>query len=248
MRVTGAWSKTVLIATLAVIAGAAQAAPITAITGDPAISGEVDVETTLTSITTDAGTEAVLVGASEVHFATDEEGNEVDPGRYFWQANGGSFVDGTTPVQSLLEGLSLTTGIANAGFTAMFSDSRVTVDSTFFFFEIGGSDDFTVAPVNSAGDALGTWELSVVSGDYGPTVISTTDVEKNASGTASHDIGGLTFSLDEFTGSGDLSDFAGFQFDMDGGDAVLVGAVVPEPTTLAISALGLVGLVRRRRR
>ena len=60
MRVTRVWTSTVLVAALAMLVGAAQAAPITAITGSPAISNPVDVETTLTSITTDNGTLATI--------------------------------------------------------------------------------------------------------------------------------------------------------------------------------------------
>lgn len=126
--------------------------------------------------------------------------------------------------------------------------------STFFLFEIGGNDDITLEPIDSAGDTIGDYSLTISS--YGSVDFTAARPNRSTGGVATNPAQtfGVSFVISDFSGTGDLSDFAGFAYDGlngsgagDDADLVLLGGtVIPEPASLA--GLGLLGLLTLRRR
>ena len=115
-------------------------------------------------------------------------------------------------------------------------------------------DAVTFIPLDSAGDAIGSYELDVSAGDYGGALLAS---DYGATGTNSNvNVAGLTFLLSDFetTDMGDpaLTGVAGLMIDDSANpswDATLLGTyAIPEPSTsvLAMVALLACGFHRRR--
>ncbi|MCF7855932.1 MAG: hypothetical protein K9N51_14125, partial [Candidatus Pacebacteria bacterium] len=162
-------SSSVISAVLLVVlvAGIGWAAPITSITTTPGLVDEdtpVSVETTVTSISTAGATYSSLYGASSVECAS---------GGISWWPLDRDDLSSASSKNLFLEGLSLTTAVANKPFKAYFTHPAVTASSVFFLFEVGGNDSFTLYPIDAAGSTLGTYELVVGSSDFGVKVMTT---------------------------------------------------------------------------
>ncbi len=231
------------IAIAAALTPTAFAAPlaITSITTSPASTAltPVTTETTLLSVTTSAGTLTDLVGGT----ASGANG----PIYFFQDFDPGS-------LNAAISGLSLTTASPNSSFQVLFNAaSGVTAASTFFIFEIGGDDDFVITPIDANGATVGGGEtLTINPSDYGPTVFTAQTPNRSNGGNASSNspTEGVTFTLDDFGLSLAPTGFAGFQV-ASGGSAdpvFLGGTVIPEPASVSLVAVGIVGLLSRRRR
>jgi len=99
--------------------------------------------------------------------------------------------------------------------------------STMFVFENGANDNGTVQAIladGSLGDAL-----TLNSGSYGSTGVST-----------NQPVGGYGLTTDV--------PVMGLRITAPGHDALSVSAPVPEPTAMALLALGSLGVIRRRNR
>ncbi|MDA3874039.1 MAG: hypothetical protein PF795_08765 [Kiritimatiellae bacterium] len=211
---------------------------ISAITTTPATSAltpsSTDVD--LLSITTGEGTFSDLVGGIF----------DGDGGGYFYQdTNPGS-------MDAALTGLRISDGVANVttGSLVRFG-SQVNASSTFFLFEINRDDNVQLQMIDSGDNVIGTYSLNLSAGSYGSTVFTNQTPNNNTGGQASNDqtLGGATFTLADFSGSGDTSDFAGFRFSAGGQeDVAVVGAIIPEASSLALMsmALLLIGLLNKK--
>ena len=157
--------------------------------------------------------------------------------------------------QELIGNASLTDGTANVS-VADFALGR-SVDPSdgwrFFMYElvIAGSttaDDVVVRPL-SGGSLVGDWTLTINPGDYG----ALTDPFNFTllPGTTAY-ARGVTFTLNDFTGTGTLSGVDGLRFTDPAPtwDPVSVGVIVPEPAGIPLAGLGigLAAWAARRRR
>ena len=159
----------------------------------------------------------------------------------------------TTSVLSMVSSGFITQGKANAT-TLDYAFSRP-LDAAdgiqFFMYELNlnaqVADDVVVMPLSS-GSPIASWSLTLDSADYGAQTPL-----YNISWLSSVGARGVTFSLADFTGgSGELVAVDGLRFYDSGAawDPISVGAIVPEPGTLALALLGAIFMAaagRRRR-
>jgi hypothetical protein len=116
----------------------------------------------------------------------------------------------------------------------MFASSVTTeTDGGFFVVEYGGDDDAYVYPLDSNGARIGTWQLHLLSTDYGnrdvlrPHALQVR-VRRYDNATGNNQLGGAAFRLSDFTGgSGVLNAVTGLEF------------VDPSPSTFDLIMAGI---------
>jgi len=193
--------------------GLAAPAAVDSITTTPATSPSTLVEDgdgviDLTDITVGGTTHTGLEGAT-VHGS-----NVLAVGLYLWtDADPGSTAGAT-------EGLRLNaTGAGGGSDDGDYVFSGASDTDTFFLFEVGGNDSFTLTPIDGSGNAIGSLSLTLSSSDFGGTVLGMQTPNKSSGGTGSNaTVHGASFTLADFSGSGDTSTLAGFNISTSGGD------------------------------
>ena len=158
-------------------------------------------------------------------------------------------------VRQLIGNASLTDGVVNVRLADFALGQSVDPNDgwRFFMYELviatgPDADDVLVQPL-SGGSPVGDWTLTINPADYGAltdpfnfTLLPATTAYAR----------GVTFTLDDFTGTGTLSGVDGLRFTDPGGawDPVSVGVIVPEPAGLGLAGLGigLAAWAARRRR
>ena len=203
-----------------------------------------DSQYVLTGFTDSDGTYTSLLGAT----AADVTGGLFSFARSDGQVG---FPVSTDPDVLLSDGLVMTTGTANISAADMTLAQTVNDGDAvkFFVIEITGNDDPVVTPLDSSGDPIGSWALNLADDDWS-TPTSDVAFETSASGTFDQPLGGLTFTLADFTGgSGTLTGVAGLRLTDSGAgfDPALVGTT-PEPATMGLLALGTLAISAARRR
>jgi hypothetical protein len=235
---------------LAIPAGHAAAAGIDSATflGSPG----ADDPAILDSITVDGVIYDDLVGA----VASGPSGSSLGSERYF------TVGDDPGTSTAALSSLTLTDGVLNIDNGVEFDFGvPVALDDILFITELqtagsGPSDDITIAPIDAAGDPIGTYSrtLNNIGADGG--ILRTADISRSVN-TDPDDVlegarfYGSTFTLEVFVGNGtgDLSLAEGITvLDGQGTDVSAVGRVIPEPASLALLGLGGLGSLTRRRR
>lgn len=166
--------------------------------------------------------------------------------------DGGQYSDFSGSVS----GTNLAFGLGNMeSGTWQFSESLENYEG-FAFFELIGQEAVTLSLIDAAGDAVGNFTLT--SDAYGPTLAKSPPGGwyRPTAGSTQFSDGqgpvGTFFTLDAFTGLGDLSTATGFRLEGASGIdpfGLVALARVPEPSTglLAIVGLGLLTIIRRRR-
>lgn len=236
-----------LVAALAAIATSpayAAVMGVDSITVSPGGTVPYDKNQSLTSITVGSTTFTTLISPASADSNND--------GKAFKAKNG----TGESDAGDAVSDGDITTKYSNYGSPNDIDFGQSIGDRTIFWFSFGGStgsgdDGFTVQPIDAGGSTIGTYELSIVSSDYGGTVaeIDSTDLSGDTDRTRL--IAGVAFTLSDFTGSGgDLSTATGIR-QVSGSnrpDTAEIGlAVIPEPATVALVGLGGVILLSRRR-
>ena len=101
----------------------------------------------------------------------------------------------------------------------MFASSVTTVtDGGFFAVAYGGNDDAYVYPLDSNGVRIGTWQLHLLSSDYGDRGVlrphgMQVRVRRSDGATGNNQLGGAAFRLSDFTGGSDvLNNVKGLEF------------------------------------
>jgi hypothetical protein len=173
-------------------------------------------------------------------------------------ARAGNPAPATTPevAETLIGNASLTDGKANVS-VADFALGQ-SVDPSdgwrFFMYELvlasgTTADDVVVRPL-SGGSPVGDWTLTINPDDYG----ALTDPFNITLVTGTSYARGVTFTLNDFTGTGTLSGVDGLRFTDPAAtatwDPVSVGVIVPEPAGFPLAGLGigLAAWAARRRR
>jgi len=197
--------------------GLAAPAPVESITTSPATSPSTLVEDgdgviDLTDITVGGTTYSSLEGSSVLG------GNVLSVGLYIWTDTN----PGGTPAAT--EGLRMNASGAGGGSNDgdyVFANASET--DTFFLFELEGNDGFTLNPIDGSGNAIGTLSLTLSSSDFGGAVVGMQTPNKSTGGTGSNvTVHGTSFTLSDFSGSGDTSNFAGFNIATSGGDLTVL--------------------------
>lgn len=117
----------------------------------------------------------------------------------------------------------------------------------FYLVEHLGNDTTLIEPLDATGNVIAGWSFTIVPGDYG-AITDATIYDWNNEG---NNLAGTTFSLTDFSGTGTLTGVGGLR--IDGGGALDlaqtgVAVAIPEPSAaLLVGALGMLGLLRRRR-
>ncbi|MCF7853299.1 MAG: PEP-CTERM sorting domain-containing protein [Candidatus Pacebacteria bacterium] len=172
---------------------------------------------------------------------------------YVFSGVGSRFARAGNPVpttnQAALGSRYLAQGTVNT--SVLYFDIGKTVsvadNKTFFMYELGGSDDVIVQPLDSNDNQIGNWSLTINSGDYGAATNAFNITYVGGNFTTA----GVAFTLADFTGdTGTLSGVTGLRFQdpnttSPGWDPIMVG-MVPEPSTLGLLVLGGIVLMRRR--
>ena len=143
-------------------------------------------------------------------------------------------------------------------YTGVLNPNRATTTYTFDFaprdqdtmFLIGRGNDWpsSIVATDSAGTDL-PLTLNLTSGSqFFP--VGSNDWARNNGTNFSNGLGGWTFALEDFTGTGDIADVRGIRYERDNNnfDPTLIGIAIPEPSRallLLVGALGL-GVIRRR--
>jgi len=101
----------------------------------------------------------------------------------------------------------------------MFASSVTTeTDGGFFAVDYGGDDDVYVYPLDSSGARIGTWQLHLVSSNYGNSDVLRPHglqvrVRRYDNATGNAQLGGAAFRLSDFTGGcGVLNNVKGLEF------------------------------------
>ncbi len=194
--------------------------PVDGVITSPALSGpdqQISVETTLQAI--QIGSEAFtrIIGVDEVEI--------IDNFLYFFQdVDPGS-------AGNALKGLSLTTATANTSAKVYFDmESGISRFSSFLIVEIGGDDAITLYPIDSQGNDIGTYRMTI--SHYGDVLLTAQNPNRSGGGTTSnpHSLHGARFRMDQFSGSGNFDNFAGFRLDgHQKADPVLIAAILTFP-------------------
>ena len=95
--------------------------------------------------------------------------------------------DGTDPgTQSdALSGPGITDGALNVNDGVVFNFGRdVTANDWIFITELGGNQDVTIKPTND-GDAIGSWSLQVLDGDWGASLFTLSNANRSPGNTLS---------------------------------------------------------------
>ncbi len=153
-----------------------------------------------------------------------------------------------------MSGSVITEGALNVDKGAVFTFSReVTDDDWIFITELNGDQDVTIKPTD-AGNAISTWELDIAAGDWGGSLFTLDDPKRSDNNHRLDDpsMNGVAFQLGDFTGgTGTLTGVNGIEIDKPGRqvDISVVGlAVIPEPATVGLIAIGSLMTLGRRRR
>jgi len=197
-------------------------AAVDSITTSPSTSATLPIDDadgsafTLADLTADGATYTSPAGANVVN------GNPVDVGDYYYI--------GTDPgsVTAATEGLLMNaTAAGGSNGNGDYAFSSPDTGDTFFLFEIGGNDAFTLKPIDASGNTLGTYSLTLQSGDFGGVLLTLDTPHRGSGGSdaSSHfQVHGVAFTLSDFSGSGSLSSFAGFNITTSGGDVCALAA------------------------
>jgi len=224
----------VLAAVIIATPASAAVVGITTVTWDPAVATPIVSDANLTSITAGGTTYANLTAATSA--ATVDSGT----------LGGLLFYSGTAPANGLAavtDGLNATTGSGNIGDGVNFFFGQNVDGANLFFVDIGAADLTTVRPIDGAGNLIGDFTLSTLSGG-GTQFGSITLV-----GVATVAIRGVLFNTSDFSGTGSLTGVEGIRLAADNLDPMVVGiAAVPEPSSAALLLLGTLGMAMRRRK
>jgi MYXO-CTERM domain-containing protein len=118
-------------------------------------------------------------------------------------------------------------------------------------FDVNGDDTPTLTLIDSNGNDVGTTDYEFSGYSYGSTVYESASGMSRANGRASSawEFEGVSFTLADFTGTGDSSAATGFRFSGDNGmDLGKVVAAIPEPHAGGLLLMGLAALAFTRRR
>lgn len=191
--------------------------------------------TNITELTAGGTTYGGLVG-----------GSGIDGSFYAW-VDDGTNDPGST--QAAFEGLTISEMVANSGsWTSQFGQSLDGFD-VLALIEYGGSDVTTLQLVDADGNSLGD-AVSIASGDYGVGLLPADTTYQRSDATTKQitgNVGGVAIPLTDF--NSDLTQATGVKVSGNAGlDPVLVAVgLVPEPTSLALLAIGGLAALRRRR-
>ena len=238
------------------LAGATTQAAVVGITGitpspgTTAISGPYMVTGFTTGTGASAVTTTTIAGATSAAVVAGSPSGQLT-NNYFGR------VSGTDENAASLNGLDVSTGVVNIGDavnvvfgTTLLAEGASGASNDLFITEFGGSDQFTLSPIDASGSVIGNFSLTVQGSSF--TIFAQIDSTTNASGNVGTDLRGIAFDLSDFVGTGTLSGVAGIRINSGGGDPGVVAfntqaVAVPEPTALALLAAAPLALLRRRR-
>lgn len=208
-----------------------------------------------------AGTPESLTGVASVATVTTSEGTFGSlTGATASNATGQRYYKITDPGADAdtLTGLVASDGLLNLstpGGTNIQLGSGFTANTRFFILDAASAataigDPATVSLIDSANNVVGTFSLSLATTDFGTKTAVITGASREGGVDLDLDLGGVTFSLADFAGSGTVGDVTGIRLT---GAAFLDPAVVgfynvPEPSVISLIGLGLGGSLIRRRR
>ncbi len=215
--------------------------PVTDVTINPSPAGDLNTNATITSITVDGVTYADLESITGVTFPGNPERvwgqNAADPGSD----------------EAAVLGLNYGTGVLNVGANTNFQYGRTLAPDELLFIIRDGkaSESITLRLIDASNALVGSYALNIGSGEFQNTFSKQVDLKRESGGNLNNrDRTGESFRLSDFTGTGDLSTVTGFRVTTNGStfDVAAVGVVVPEPTSLALVAVGCLCVFPRRRR
>jgi hypothetical protein len=200
----------------------------------------------IASVTTPEGTFMNLVGATANNVVTSNTLSSV----------------GTMPISAAaaVSGLTLNDGVNNLQ-SGNFQFSETIDDDTRFFLiesapQSSALGDFaTVTLIDSLNNQVGTFSLSLSVSDFTASAAGNisnalaTVTYTTGQGTLTAKLGGVSFALADFSGTGDLGLVTGIRIVSTTLDPNVVGMyTVPEPTTTALAVGSLLILAGSRRR
>lgn len=197
--------------------------------------------TTLASITTAEGTFSALTGA----ISSTAAGQRIYKGADLLN-------DDLTVV-----GLSASDGLLNltSSPTVFQFGSSFTAATRFFIIDatsVGGGfgDTATITLVDATGAAVGTYTFGLTAANFGTNLGTIDNANRETNVAITLQTSGTSFSLADFTGTGDLSTATGIRLTNAAGlDPTVVGIyTVPEPGALALLGLSAGSLLFRRHR
>ena len=197
----------------------------------------------LTSVTTASGTLTDLTFIS----STSAANADTD----YWHSTLSQEVSSGLAVEALLD-QSPFTGALNPGVSTTFQfGTSVPQNASFFVFGRGNNWPTSAIATDIAGADL---DLTVALPDPGTTfalTVAGSPWARNPGANFGSSLGGWTFELSEFVGTGNTSDVAGIRLSRTDNnfDPTLVGyGAIPEPSTAALMLIFGAGLMRRMRR
>lgn len=196
---------------------------------------------TLASITTAEGTFSALTGA----ISSNAEGQRIYKGADLLS-------DNLTVI-----GLSASDGLLNltSSPTVFQFGTTFTAATRFFIIDatsVGGGfgDSATITLVDATGTAVGTYTFGLSAANFGTNIGTIDNASRESNVPITLQTSGTSFSLADFTGTGDLSTATGIRLTNAATlDPTVVGIyTVPEPGALTLLGLSAGSLLLRRRR
>lgn len=196
---------------------------------------------TLVSVTTNEGTFSNLIGATSTNAA----------GQRIYQ--GADLPSDSATLVGLIASdglLNLTSATTNVQFGTTF-----TTDTRFFILDatsVGGGfgDTATISLIDAGGAAIGTYTFGLTAANFGTNIANIPSANRESNTAISLETSGTSFSLADFTGTGDFSTATGIRItNASGLDPTVIGIyTVPEPGSLLLAGLSASAWLLRRRR